>query len=107
MIYMDKKYRTKDGKEVRLYGNDGRAPGPIHGAILLEDGWQCATWSENGTGSPTRRHLIEVVMIPEYWVVLQESGKPGYVTNDNPALVLTDGAFAIHHPAQEKPHGTS
>lgn len=36
MIDKNKKYRTRDGKEVRIYCTDGRGLYPIHGAILIK-----------------------------------------------------------------------
>jgi hypothetical protein len=32
MISMDKQYRTRDGREVRIYAVDGGGKYPIHGA---------------------------------------------------------------------------
>ena len=33
MIDMKKKYRTKDGREVRIYATDGVGHYPVHGAV--------------------------------------------------------------------------
>jgi len=97
MISMDKQYRTKDGKEVRLYAIDGKGQWPIHGAFLLDNGWKMATWGLSDDD------LIEVVMIPEYWVVFNGNGKIAFVVNQEPNQ-LTGDCFSIHHPAQEKPN---
>lgn len=98
MISMDKNYRTREGQDVRLYAIDGKGQWPIHGAFLLDNGWKMATWG------PSDDDLIEVVMIPEYWVVFSETGKPHYVTKVVPTYDLPEGQFEIHHPTQEKPH---
>jgi hypothetical protein len=51
MIDINKKYRTRDGREVRIYATDGRAMYPIHGAILQEHGWQQSCWAVDGLHS--------------------------------------------------------
>lgn len=101
MISLDKKYRTKDGKEVRIYAVDGAGNRPVHGAVLYvynNKGWEAATWASCDAD------LIEVVMIPEYWVVFESDGNSAYVTNENPTGTQRIDMITIHHPAQEKPH---
>ena len=48
MISMDKKYRTRDGHEVRIYATDGISPSPVHGAFLTFDGWATCNWTKTG-----------------------------------------------------------
>ncbi len=49
MIEMGKQYRTRDGREVRIYAVDGAAPYVIHGAMLVPDsGWVRGSWDANG-----------------------------------------------------------
>ena len=69
MISKDKTYRTRDGREVRIYATDGGAGTPIMGAILFstEGGntwWESARWREDGSYDPhgrvTIHDLIEV-----------------------------------------------
>lgn len=48
MISKDKTYRTRDGREVRIYATDGGGDYPVHGAILGHDGWQHFMWRGNG-----------------------------------------------------------
>ena len=104
MISLDKNYRTKDGKEVRLYAIDGRGSNPVHGAILGGNGWLSSVWSESGKFAYANQDLIEVVMIPEYWVVFESDGIVSHVTHSDPFNRMDCLQFAIHHPAQEKPH---
>jgi hypothetical protein len=49
MIDINKKYRTRDGREVRIYATDGGGPCPIHGAISGLNFWSTANWSKNGS----------------------------------------------------------
>ena len=50
MISMDKKYRTRDGREVRIYAVDGGGKQPIHGSVKNEDGsWKPISWCSGGT----------------------------------------------------------
>ena len=49
MIDITKKYRTRDGREVRIYATDGADPYPVHGAIKNSDGeWCGSAWRVNG-----------------------------------------------------------
>lgn len=64
MIDPKKQYRTRDGREVRIYAVDGGENGSnVHGAIRWEWGWGATHWYPHGgylsgTGDP--RDLIEV-----------------------------------------------
>lgn len=48
MIDINKKYRTRDGREVRIYATDGGGPYMVHGAIRLPNFWSPTNWDENG-----------------------------------------------------------
>ena len=65
MIDINKKYQTRDGREVRIYATDGGGPQPIHGAISGLNFWSTANWSKNGSytvvyGQEHDNDLIEV-----------------------------------------------
>jgi len=60
MISKDKTYRTRDGREVRIYATDGCETGAIHGAIKREDGWFITTWRCDGVSALHQYDLIEV-----------------------------------------------
>jgi hypothetical protein len=64
MISKDKTYRTRDGREVRIYATDGAGDWPAHGAVLTELGWLAFRWRADGastfSNSPYRDDLIEV-----------------------------------------------
>jgi hypothetical protein len=65
MISKDKTYRTRDGREVRIYATDGREYYPIHGAIGQDGGWQINCWTQDGLHSLRSKYddsadLIEV-----------------------------------------------
>lgn len=74
MISMDKKYKTRDGREVRIYAVDGQGPYPVHGAIWMKNFWSPCNWTELGTmhsdGREADSDLIEVKprIQREYWV---------------------------------------
>ena len=59
MIDKSKQYRTRDGREVRIYATDGYKDYPIHGAIM-DHGWCFHYWTEDGKGTTSRFDLIEV-----------------------------------------------
>ena len=48
MININKKYRTRDGREVRIYATDGGGRNPVHGSIKEEDGWIFQVWPKSG-----------------------------------------------------------
>jgi hypothetical protein len=64
MIDINKKYRTRDGREARIYATDGYGGAAIHGAIKTRGGhWQQGSWWSNGqllTSSQSDTDLIEV-----------------------------------------------
>jgi hypothetical protein len=49
MIEASKKYKTRGGRDVRIYAVDGAGGYPVHGAYDLEGaGWQPAAWTADG-----------------------------------------------------------
>lgn len=48
MIDKSKQYRTRDGREVRIYATDGYPSLTVHGAIKLEDRWEIVAWRSDG-----------------------------------------------------------
>jgi len=63
MIDKNKVYKTRDGREVRIYATDGGGYWPIHGAIQLScSGWMPASWDNDGNAFNlgARDGLIEV-----------------------------------------------
>lgn len=63
-IELGKQYKTRDGREVRIYATDGTDDFPVHGAVLTAAGWKSAFWAKNGgytrTGDCSTSDLIEV-----------------------------------------------
>lgn len=66
-IEMGKVYRTRDGREVRIYAVDAGACWPVHGAIKDSERpvWTMADWTPEGLarnclGGPCAADLIEV-----------------------------------------------
>lgn len=63
MIDPNKQYRTREGREVRIYAVDGGGDFPIHGAIHSGCGWTSEDWTRDGKLYLTREtdyDLIEV-----------------------------------------------
>jgi hypothetical protein len=52
---MDKQYRTRDGREVRIYAVDCGGDYSVHGAFRYDDHWRSMQWTESG--SPYVSHL--------------------------------------------------
>lgn len=50
MISKDKKYKTRDGREVEIYATDKGGSYPVHGAQLSQNGaWVFGMWTSDGT----------------------------------------------------------
>jgi hypothetical protein len=47
-IDINKKYKTKNGHEVRIYATDGAEPHSVHGAYFKDGNWFANTWRANG-----------------------------------------------------------
>jgi len=49
MFEKSKQYRTRDGREVRIYSTDtGHGLDQVHGAVKAEWGWEMSAWGYNG-----------------------------------------------------------
>lgn len=62
-IELGKQYRTRDGREVRIYATDGMGECPVHGAIRFDGSWEANTWTARGfytAGGMGPHDLIEV-----------------------------------------------
>jgi hypothetical protein len=66
MINGYREYRTRDGRQVRIYATDGDGCFPIHGAVEKSAGsdrWTFRCWREDGSASiagQSANDLIEV-----------------------------------------------
>jgi hypothetical protein len=64
VIDISKQYRTRDGREVRIYATDGEHGELVHGAIKHKEyGWQSMLWFADGhyhDGENSCSDLIEV-----------------------------------------------
>lgn len=70
MIEMGKKYKTRDGRDVRIYAVDVGSNKIVHGAIRDGDLWSIEIWTAQGkyrefSQLACRDDLIEVK--PERW----------------------------------------
>jgi len=83
MISMDKKYRTRDGREVRIYATDGDMPRCVHGAYKSQTGWIFSCWEEDGAHllSTGDYDLIEVKprIQRTVWMNVYSNGFSGWV----------------------------
>jgi hypothetical protein len=73
MIDRNKQYRTRDGREVRIYAVDGRGMWPIHGAIKVDGGWAACTWFDDGRAAGDRDAALDLIEVKpriqrEVWV---------------------------------------
>lgn len=82
LIDINKKYRTRDGKEVRIYATDGGGDYPIQGAVRTLDGrWRVCTWKKKGKyTSQSYDHPLDLIEIREkhkrtVWILVGEYGE--------------------------------
>jgi|SanBayMetagenome_1026888.scaffolds.fasta_scaffold04503_6 hypothetical protein len=83
MIDPKKQYRTRDGREVRIYAVDGGGPFSVHGAIYkpcLEE-WETRQWPATGhygskkTQSPCDLIEVKPRIKREVWVNVYPDGQ--------------------------------
>jgi len=83
MININKKYRTRGGREVRIYAVDGDEPRPVHGAVKSQTGWIVSHWPKDGIQSSYEgsNDLIEVKprIQRTLWVNVYSNGFAGWV----------------------------
>jgi hypothetical protein len=63
MIDINKKYTTRDGREVRIYATDGKDFNSVHGAVLINGDWRARNWNPDGmydSSGATDLDLVEV-----------------------------------------------
>jgi hypothetical protein len=64
MIDINKKYRTRDGREVRIYATDGAQCGTcIHGAVLDNGWWGSVTWGSDGSKYSWREDDLDLIEV--------------------------------------------
>lgn len=108
MIQLDKKYRTRNGREVRIYAVDGGRGDEVHGAFLLDGFWALVSWRKNGaylTGSDdTVFDLIEVVPErPKMKAYINKMGVVGF--SGGHSSILAYGSDWTRAPWLDEPEG--
>jgi hypothetical protein len=94
MISKDKTYRTRDGREVRIYATDGDDWSPVHGAIKTSEGWRARVWREDGIylGNELEPNLDLIEVKPRIkrtvWLQVFRDGEI-VATSEPPAHYLT------------------
>lgn len=109
MIDTTKQYKTREGREVRIYATDCGGIYPVHGAILKSDGWVIHCWRGDGSDaidSISNADLIEVKprMKIERWALVGRDG--GYsLWLDKPSDASIADAFGLTRIAFEVEEG--
>ena len=88
VIDKSKTYRTKDGREARIYATDGGGDYTVHGAICDNGMWLITSWTTEGCYYKYQPEhdssLIEVVPLIERWAVIRKSDGHCIGTYANP-----------------------
>lgn len=105
MIDKSKSYRTRDGREVRIYATDGGGPYPVHGAYKTRGEWYGSYWTASGRFDQssgcvdTGTDLIEVRprIKREVWVNVyrQDDGYEFATYHDNATDAKSESGDAI------------
>jgi hypothetical protein len=109
MIDKNKQYKTRDGREVRIYATDGRGVFPVHGAIRESNGWYSCNWSQYGKYSEepdSPSHLIEFKPRKkiERWIMVERYDACSmWITK--PSQIETVNSFALKHIVFEVEEG--
>ena len=107
MIEMGKKYRTRDGRDVRIYAVDGYGYYPVHGAYLGNDGWVDCTWTLDGRYDHFDKNekALDLIEVPHEVTVRQyfrkNSGTVGFAEHELNPMWETIGAIDITHNGKE------
>ena len=99
-ISMRKQYKTRDGRDVRIYATDGAGQHSVHGALKSSQGWIYATWDSQGhIVDPSRETLEDLIeskprMKFDRWVLVERDGDYS-LWLDKPSKASCGDAFAI------------
>ena len=63
-IEVGKSYKTRNGRQVRIYAIDGSTDKPVHGAILSGGEWSCQTWGVQGQFIEGETSILDVIIPP-------------------------------------------
>jgi hypothetical protein len=77
IISIDKQYRTRDGREVRIYAVDGGGRKEVHGAYRDGSEWVLAYWYADGKSAGILEGPYDLIEVKlriqrEYWVNVYE-----------------------------------
>jgi hypothetical protein len=91
MIDIKKTYKTRDGREVRIYVTDCGGGRPVHGAFWSSDNrWSVHSWRSDGriNGKPNVLDLIEMKprIQREVWVNVYDHACVVYKTKERADL---------------------
>jgi hypothetical protein len=109
MLDIKKNYKTREGREVRIYATDGAGTYPVQGAIKNEDGWYLAQWKQSGKHvgeCDSSNDLVEFKhrFKIEQWVVFEDDGS-FKMWNKKPSDEAVSDAFAVKHIVVEVEQG--
>ena len=100
-ISLDKKYKTRDGKEVRIYALDAGGHYPVHGAIKVYDNWENESWTDAGlfkidnTQTPFGKDLIEVKEKRKLYAWRRHSEAPVEFHPEGQQMIMYEGKHGI------------
>lgn len=102
MIDKSKTYRTRDGREVRIYATDGGDGNGVHGAIKTGDLWVVTAWPGNGVISNFTQSGLDLIEVRprikrKVWVNVyrQDDGYEFATYHDNATDAKSESGDAI------------
>ena len=92
-IDINKRYRTRDGREVRIYATDGHPDEPVHGAFKDYSGqWNTSIWNLDGTcrfkKCVSGEQCVDLVEVKQrikrtYWANIYDTGLTYHDTKED------------------------
>ncbi len=94
IIEMNKKYKTRNGQDVRIYAVDGIGRYSVHGAVDVGDGYLMRKWTVDGyKHSDEEEDCDDLVEVKEDWEILVEHFK----NEGEDILVLVEDLLILIH----------
>jgi hypothetical protein len=108
-IDINKKYRTRDGRDVRIYAVDAGGRAPIHGAVFDGENWSIRTWKPGGMHCERQCDLVEVkpTVKVDLWLNIYQRGALfcAFETRASADIGAGTARVACIHIEREVEHG--
>ena len=100
-IEVGKKYKTRDGRLVKLYYTNGGGRYPIHGSVYFNDIWEPVQWECDGYENSQHNWRLSLVELREqikrtYWVNVYKKSDDTHLSNISYGFTSKEEADEIY-----------